>query len=382
MRKFEGLKNMITQRRRFGAAASTLVLVLVLMKCSEEMVSAEYRYRYGVSSVFVFGDSLVDVGNNNFLHSAARANFYPYGVDYHAGPTGRFSNGQTVIDMFVDMLRIPNAPEFANPDTTGDKILHGVNYASAAAGILDETGRHYGERYSLSQQVVNFENTVSDLRRTMSSGNLTNYLCKSIAFLAFGSNDYINNYLMPTLYNSRLRYTAPQFANLLLNHYARQLLALQSMGLRKFVVAGVGPLGCIPNQRATGLGLPGRCVDNVNQMLGDFNEGLRSLVVQLNTQNPDSTFVYTNVYGIFGDILNNPDTYGFRVVDTACCGVGQNRGVITCLPLQFPCLNRNEHVFWDAFHPTEAASAVLAGRAFRGPPSDSYPINIQQLALI
>lgn len=82
------------------------------------------------------------------------------------------------------------------------------------------------------------------------------------------------------------------------------------MGLRKFVVAGVGPLGCIPNQRATGLGLPGRCVDNVNQMLGDFNEGLRSLVVQLNTQNPDSTFVYTNVYGIFGDILNNPDTYG------------------------------------------------------------------------
>lgn len=86
--------------------------------------------------------------------------------------------------------------------------------------------------------------------------------------------------------------------------------ALQSVGLRKFVVAGVGPLGCIPNQRATGLALPGRCVDNVNEMLGAFNEGLRSLVTQLNRQHPDSTFVYTNVYGIFGDILNNPDTYG------------------------------------------------------------------------
>lgn len=43
----------------------------------------------------------------------------------------------------VDMLGIPNAPEFANPDTSGDRILNGVNYASAAAGILDETGRHY-----------------------------------------------------------------------------------------------------------------------------------------------------------------------------------------------------------------------------------------------
>lgn len=369
---------MITRRRRFPFAAATLVVLLVFLKCSNQMVVAEN----GVSAIFVFGDSLVDVGNNNFLHSAARANYYPYGIDYHAGPTGRFSNGRTVIDMFVDMLGIPNAPEFANPDTTGDRIYYGVNYASAAAGILDETGRHYGDRYSLSQQVVNFESTLNDLRRSMGSWNLTRYLSKSIAFLAFGSNDYINNYLLPNLYTSRFRYNSNEFANLLLNRYSRQLLALQSVGLRKFVVAGVGPLGCIPNQRATGVTIPGRCVDNVNEMLGAFNEGLKSLVTQLNSQHSDSTFVYTNIYGIFGDILNNPDTYGFRVVDTACCGVGLNKGQITCLSLQFPCLNRNEYVFWDAFHPTEAASAILAGRAFRGPPSDSYPINVQQLALI
>ncbi|XP_038876998.1 GDSL esterase/lipase At1g71250 [Benincasa hispida] len=369
---------MITEQCRF-AMATVLIVVLIFLKCSKEMVVAE---NYRVSAVFVFGDSLVDVGNNNFLHSAARANYYPYGIDYDGGPTGRFSNGRTVIDMFVDMLGIPNAPEFANPDTSGDRIYNGVNYASAAAGILDETGRHYGDRYSLSEQVVNFESTLNELRRSMGSWNLTRYLSKSIAFLAFGSNDYINNYLLPNLYTSRFRYTSKQFANLLLNRYTRQLLALQSVGLRKFVVAGVGPLGCIPNQRATGVAIPGRCVDSVNEMLGAFNEGLRSLVIQLNSQHPDSTFVYTNIYGIFGDILNNPETYGFRVVDTACCGVGLNRGQITCLPLQFPCLNRKEYVFWDAFHPTEAASAILAGRAFRGPPSDSYPINVQQLALI
>lgn len=86
--------------------------------------------------------------------------------------------------------------------------------------------------------------------------------------------------------------------------------ALRSVGLRKLVVAGVGPLGCIPNQRATGLTIPGRCADNVNEMLGAFNEGLKSLVTQLNSQYPDSNFVYTNIYGIFGDILNNPETYG------------------------------------------------------------------------
>jgi len=40
-------------------------------------------------------------------------------------------------------LGIPYLPPFADPNTVGTRILHGVNYASAAAGILDETGQHY-----------------------------------------------------------------------------------------------------------------------------------------------------------------------------------------------------------------------------------------------
>lgn len=84
-----------------------------------------------------------------------------------------------------------------------------------------------GERYTLSQQVLNFEtNTLNQLRTMMGASNLTDYLAKSIAILAFGSNDYINNYLMPT-YPSQFTYTPPQFAYLLLNRYARQLLVSQ-----------------------------------------------------------------------------------------------------------------------------------------------------------
>lgn len=86
--------------------------------------------------------------------------------------------------------------------------------------------------------------------------------------------------------------------------------ALHSVGLRKFVLAGVGPLGCIPNQLATGQAPPGRCVDHVNEILGTFNEGLRSLVKILNGNHPGAIFVYGNTYGIVGDILNNPANYG------------------------------------------------------------------------
>ncbi|ONI28002.1 hypothetical protein PRUPE_1G116300 [Prunus persica] len=52
-----------------------------------------------VPAVFTFGDSLVDVGNNNNLRTIAKANFYPHGMDFGNNPTGRFSNGRTVVDI-------------------------------------------------------------------------------------------------------------------------------------------------------------------------------------------------------------------------------------------------------------------------------------------
>lgn len=71
---------------------------------------------------------------------------------------------------------------------------------------------------------------------------------------------------------------------------------------------------------------------------------------------------------------------GFSVVDKGCCGIGRNQGQISCLPLSIPCLNRDQHVFWDAFHPTEAANQIIARRAYSGPPSDCYPINVKEMA--
>lgn len=51
-----------------------------------------------VPAMFIFGDSLIDNGNNNDLPSFAKANYFPYGIDFNGGPTGRFSNGYTMVD--------------------------------------------------------------------------------------------------------------------------------------------------------------------------------------------------------------------------------------------------------------------------------------------
>jgi hypothetical protein len=75
----------------------------------------------------------------------------------------------------------------------------------------------------------------------------------------------------------------------------------------------VGPLGCIPNQRASSTGPPERCVDQVNQIVDTFNRGLSSLVNQLNTDHPDSRFLYGNTYDALFDIINSPTKYGTLV---------------------------------------------------------------------
>lgn len=57
---------------------------------------------------FVFGDSLVDNGNNNYLVTSARADSPPYGIDYPTHtPTGRFSNGLNMPDLISKLLIYP-----------------------------------------------------------------------------------------------------------------------------------------------------------------------------------------------------------------------------------------------------------------------------------
>lgn len=58
-----------------------------------------------VSALFVFGDSTVDAGNNNYLATALKSNFPPYGRDFLGHlPTGRFTNGRLATD-FVGEFR-------------------------------------------------------------------------------------------------------------------------------------------------------------------------------------------------------------------------------------------------------------------------------------
>jgi phospholipase/lecithinase/hemolysin len=359
--------------------AFALLVVVVVLGLWSGGVGAEPQ----VPCYFIFGDSLVDNGNNNELNSLARADYLPYGIDFPAGPSGRFCNGKTTVDAIAELLGFDDYIP-AHAAATDDDILKGVNYASAAAGIRDETGRQLGNRITFSGQVQNYQSTVSRVVNLLGTEDqAASYLNKCIYSIGLGSNDYLNNYFMPTFYNTGSQFTPEEYADNLIQSYTDQLRTLYSYGARKMVLFGIGQIGCSPNELAQQSPDGVTCVDDINSANQMFNTRLKGVVDQLNNELPDAKLIYINSYGIFQDVISNPSAYGFTNTNTGCCGVGRNNGQITCLPMQTPCENRREYLFWDAFHPTEAGNVVVAQRAYSAQsPSDAYPTDIQHLAMM
>ena len=85
------------------ATKTTLLLSLVLGAAAVAgSVPPSNNILRQVPAVYVFGDSTLDVGNNNYLpgKDVPRADKPYYGIDLPGSgkPTGRFSNGYNVAD--------------------------------------------------------------------------------------------------------------------------------------------------------------------------------------------------------------------------------------------------------------------------------------------
>lgn len=73
-------------------------------------------------------------------------------------------------------------------------------------------------------QLKNHQETISRIVNLLGNKDATNaHLNKCLYSVGIGSNDYINNYLMPEKYQSSRLYTPSQYATLLTQQYAQQL---------------------------------------------------------------------------------------------------------------------------------------------------------------
>lgn len=80
------------------------LLISLLLHIASSSNSSDTKQ---IPAMYVFGDSLVDSGNNNYLPGKSNAIFPPYGIDFGDGkPTGRWTNGRTVVDYFGEKILI------------------------------------------------------------------------------------------------------------------------------------------------------------------------------------------------------------------------------------------------------------------------------------
>ncbi|KVH44673.1 Lipase, GDSL [Cynara cardunculus var. scolymus] len=266
---------------------------------------------------FAFGDSIVDAGNNNYLPSLSKADYSPYGIDFT--PSGGKPTGRYT-NGFTIVGRIP-----------------------------------------LRMQIKNFERSRAEMVKTMGENSTRNFLKDAIFSLTIGSNDIIT-YFLPNL-----------------------PFRLHELGARKMVIVDVGPLGCIPFVRAIHLLPEGECHEEMNTLIRGYNEKLRVAVHRLNQEiGMDSIFVYANSYDVINGILQNYGDYGFENVNDPCCGgyfppffcfrIGDEKEISSSL-----CEDRSKYLFWDSYHPGQAANFIIAQQMLNGDESICSPINVRQL---
>ncbi|TXG69403.1 hypothetical protein EZV62_004338 [Acer yangbiense] len=267
--------------------------------------------KFNVPALYVFGDSTVDSGNNNFLISQAKANYIPYGVDFGDGkPTGRYTNGRNEADFIAQIVGLPFPPPYLGLSDIENNTLHtGVNYGSGGCGILS-TGKNYlGSCLPFYKQIDYFETTINNLEKRFESKELfDNYLSKSLLFIDIGNIDMSSDYdgVGSTIFR---KYTVPQYAQIVAKEFSKSLERLYKLGARKFLVNNLGAMGCIPAQ-VLGQMNKTLCDEKTNGHAVEYNKVLSEMLPKVQASLPGSKMVIGDAYKVLVDAVTFPAQYG------------------------------------------------------------------------
>ncbi|XWS51845.1 hypothetical protein CRYUN_Cryun11dG0017400 [Craigia yunnanensis] len=340
-------------------------------------LSLEFSKAQMVPAVFVFGDSLVDVGNNNYLPvSVAKADFPHNGIDFPTKkPTGRFCNGKNAADLIAEKVGLPSSPPYLSLSKKKDaSYINGVSFASGGAGIFSSTDQTFGQAIPLSKQVENYVAVNKILVQQLGSSAAEKHFSKSIFAIIIGSNDLFDYFGSSNL---RKKNNPQQFVDLMANTLKGQLKRLHAFGARKFFLAGIGALGCIPAERVKNK--TQECNEERNFWSVKYNEGLKAMLNGLKSELQGINYSYFDTYSIIQNVIQKPSAYGFNEIKAACCGLGELKAKVPCVPVSTYCSNRKDHVFWDLYHPTEATARIFVDTLFDGPSQYTVPMNVRQL---
>ncbi|KAM0887027.1 hypothetical protein ACQ4PT_029318 [Festuca glaucescens] len=348
-------------------AVAAMVAVAVAVRpalCREQIngagLTAEERMKPMATAVLVFGDSIVDPGNNNNLHTQIKANHAPYGKDFvnHVA-TGRFSNGLVPSDFVAQKLHVKTlvAP-WLNVGHTPEDLLTGVSFASGATGYDPLTPKIVGV-ITLEQQLEYFDEYRGKLVAIAGEEEAERIIDGAFFFVCAGTDDVANTYFT-TPFRS-IEYDIPSYVDLLLVGVNKFLHSLNKRGAKLIGFVGMPPIGCVPSQRTVGGGLHRRCEPKRNYAAQLYNSKVQELIAGLNSKRGfHSRVVYLGIYDIILELAENGDRWGFTETTRGCCGTGLIEVTNLCdTRFMGVCDDVSKHVFFDSFHPTQRAYKII-----------------------
>ncbi|XP_049360280.1 GDSL esterase/lipase 1-like [Solanum verrucosum] len=357
------------------ALMSSLCIFVLVTHFATPIVCHERPHQ---AALFVFGDSIFDSGNNKYINTTADlrgSNYFPYGESFFKHPTGRASNGRLIPDFIAEYANLPFIPPYFE---IGKKhLVHGVNFASGSSGILAETSR----AIILKSQLKLFQNVGKLLQKKVGETESKQILSNAVYIFSTANNDF----LFPLLANLTSPYSDTEYLHMVMGNLTSVLKGVYKQGGRKFVMFNLGPLGCLPSMRALNLqkGVKnGSCMEKATNKAKMFNSALPRMFKQLEKQLPGFKYTIFNFFKVFADSIHNPTKYGFKISETACCGTGPFRGILSCGGMRRVkeyklCENVKDYLFFDSFHPTELAYQQYTKLLWNGTPDVVAPYNLE-----
>ncbi|KAK7275519.1 hypothetical protein RIF29_16638 [Crotalaria pallida] len=328
------------------------------------------------TALFIFGDSMFDVGNNNYINTTTdmQANFWPYGETSFKYPTGRPSDGRLIPDFIAEYAKMSFIPPYLQPGY--HQYTDGANFASAGAGALIETNR--GMVIDLKSQLKHFIEVEKLVKLELGDTEARRLLSRALYLFSIGSNDY----LAPFISNSTTLQKHPieVYVNMVIGNLTTEI----KKGGRKFGFLNLPPLGCLPVMKALVPGTKDGCLEEATKFTQLHDDALRKVLQYQETRLKGFQYSYIDFYSSYSERMNNPSKYGFKEGNIACCGGGPYKGFQSCggkrSVKEFElCEDVEEYVIFDAVHPTEKTYQQIAELMWNGDHEVAGPYNLREL---
>ncbi|PIN15631.1 Triacylglycerol lipase [Handroanthus impetiginosus] len=330
------------------------VLRFLLFFSISESKNLKRPFNNSISAIFVFGDSTVDSGNNNYVITPFKGNFPPYGWDFvDRTPTGRFSDGRLVTDFMASYVGIKEyVPPYLDPNLSLDELMTGVSFASAGTGFDPFTARLSGV-IPMQKQLKYFKEYKAKIKAAIGEEKAKALISKAAILISAGTNDFVINYLGTPF--RRSKYNITSYEQFLLQHVQHFIQGLRAEGAGLIAMVGLPPIGCLPIVITFTSGHSyGRrpCTDGLSSVALDYNRKLQHVLADLH--NSSSPIIYADIYRPLNDMIRKPSQFGFDTANRGCCGSGLVETTFLCNPASSVCDNPSKYVFFDSVHPTQA----------------------------